>query len=446
MTTDFDTAASRRISRPSDPPRRPTRPARRAPLRRPALTGVAAAALAALLLAPAPAEGQYVPPRSDWESRAPAEVGMDAAALQAAVDFAVASESDAPRDLEQAHYLSFGREPHGDGVGPFKVRGGAAGLVIRNGYVVAEWGDTRRVDMTFSVSKSFLSTTVGLAWDRGLIVDVHDPVGPYMAPVDLPAGDGEPGVDRTGYGDPDPAVLFRTEHNEGITWDHLLRQTSNWEGTLWGKPDWADRPPRDLGMGYVEREREAPGASWTYNDVRVNLLALAATNVWREPLQVVLREHVMDPIGASRTWRWHGYENSWITLDGRKIQVPSGGGHWGGGMFLSARDQARFGLFTLRRGMWGEERLLDEAWFDMATTPTEANPGYGFMNYFLNAPVGEEARQRYPSASPGAFAHLGSGTNMIYVDPAHDLVVVARWIEGRAIDDFLGMVLAAVER
>ena len=105
----------------------------------------------------------------------------------------------------------------------------------------------------------------------------------------------------------------------------------------------------------------------------MNLLALLATGVWRRPLPQVLRERVMDPIGASVTWRWHGYENSWITLDGQMVQSVSGGGHWGGGMFLSARDQARFGLFTLRRGNWGGEQLLAEDWFDMATTPT-GNP------------------------------------------------------------------------
>jgi hypothetical protein len=51
----------------------------------------------------------------------------------------------------------------------------------------------------------------------------------------------------------------------------------------------------------------------------------------------------MDPIGASTTWRWHGYENSWIELDGRRVQSVSGGGHFGGGMFISAWDLARFG-------------------------------------------------------------------------------------------------------
>jgi len=74
--------------------------------------------------------------------------------------------------------------------------------------------------------------------------------------------------------------------------------------------------------------------------VRVNVLALAALNLWRRPLPQVLKETIMDPIGASSTWRWFGYENSWIVLDGSPVQSVSGGGHWGGGMFINAYDMA----------------------------------------------------------------------------------------------------------
>lgn len=397
--------------------------------------------LAATLLGPVPVAAQevyYPGSGDDWEHRDPAALGMSAAALEEAIAFARASESGGPRDLEQAHYLGFGREPHGEAIGAFKVRGDQSGVIVRDGYIVAEWGDPHRVDMTFSVTKSFLSTTVGLAWDRGMI-RLDDPVGRSMAPMGLPAGDGEPGIERDGYGEPDPATLFETEHNRRITWDDLLRQSSDWEGTLWGKPDWADRPQGEP-ASWLVRERSEPGTSWKYNDVRVNLLALAATNVWREPLPRVLREHVMDPIGASPSWRWHGYRNSWITLDGLRMQAVSGGGHWGGGMFISARDQARFGLFTLRRGRWEGRQLLSEEWFDRATTPTEPADNYGFMNYFLNVD-----RSRFPSAPESAYAHLGAGTNMVYVDPQHDLVIVARWIRGDAMDGLIQRVLASID-
>jgi CubicO group peptidase (beta-lactamase class C family) len=149
----------------------------------------------------------------------------------------------------------------------------------------------------------------------------------------------------------------------------------------------------------------------------VNVLALAALHVWRRPLPQVLRDYVMDPIGASNTWRWYGYENSWVNVDGVKVQSVSGGGHWGGGMWISALDQARFGLFTLRRGKWKDQQLLSDAWVTMALTPTEAQPTYGFMNWFLNT-----GQQRVPSAPETSFFHLGAGTNMVYCDPEHDIV------------------------
>ncbi|HEV7586782.1 MAG TPA: hypothetical protein VGO40_01535 [Longimicrobium sp.] len=138
-----------------------------------------------LLAAPAGAQrGAYVPaPGEAWEHRSPARVGIDSARLQEAVAFHRAHESRAPRDLVQAHYQTFGREPFGEPVGPFKPRGEPAGIVVRRGYLVAEWGDPRRVDMTFSVTKSFLSTVIGVAYDRRMIRSLDDPVAAYMAPV-----------------------------------------------------------------------------------------------------------------------------------------------------------------------------------------------------------------------------------------------------------------------
>jgi CubicO group peptidase (beta-lactamase class C family) len=398
----------------------------------------------ALMLIPSALAAQYVPDRGDgWETRRPEEVGMNASRVQAAVDYAIAHETTSPRDQEQGQNQSFGREPFGFGVGPFKVRSGAAGVIVRHGYIIAEWGDTRSVDMTHSVSKSFLSTTVGLAVQDGLIGSIDNLARDYMAPVDLPPGDGEPGIDRVAFGEPDVTTLFNTEHNHQITWRHLLTQSSDWEGTLWGKPDWADRPDRDPST-WTTRARHMPGTVYEYNDTRVNLLALLTTSVWRRPLPQVLKERVMDPIGASPTWRWYGYENSWITLDGRQVQAVSGGGHWGGGMFIHARDQARFGLLTLRKGLWGDQQLVDEEWFDMAATPSAANPTYGFMNFFLNAP-NADGHKGYPSAPATAYSHRGNGTNLVYVDEENDLVVVARWIPGGDIDELLALVIGSIQ-
>src|ERR1700743_366740 len=275
------------------------------------------------------ASGSYFPLRGEWEHRSPGALGLDSGALAEAIRFARESEAKAPRDQELAQAESFGREPFDAGVGPFKDRGEPTGLIIYKGYIVAEWGEPSRVDMTHSVTKSFLSVVVGLAVDEGLIRSVTDTVAGYVPPIEVynPAA---PARTPDDLGRPQLLYPFASPHNRILTWDVMLRQTSDWEGVLWGKPDWADRPagkPEE----WTTRPRNAPGAVWKYNAVRLNVLALAATSVWRQPLPRVLKEHIMDPIGASNTWRWNGYRNSWIVLDGQAVQAVSGGGHWGGG-------------------------------------------------------------------------------------------------------------------
>lgn len=382
----------------------------------------------------------YYPEPGHWEHRSPASVGMNDQLISEAITFAQKQESEAPKDLEEAHYLSFGQEPFGFAIGPFKERGAATGLIIKNGYIVAEWGDPQRVDQTFSVAKSFLSTTVGLAYDRGMIQDINDKVYAYMAPV-IPYTPYSLALDKSeSLGQPDVLEPFETEHNRKITWNHLLRQTSDWEGTLWGKPDWADRPQGETNT-WMSRKRNEPGTVYKYNDVRVNVLALAIMNVWRRPLPQVLKEYVMDLIGASNTWRWLGYENSWIVMDGVPMQAVSGGSHWGGGMMISAMDQARFGYLTLRRGRWKDQQILSDEWIQMALTPTPAEKTYGFMNFFLNTD-----KAFLSSAPASAFTHVGAGTNMIYIDPEHDLIIIARWIKGDAMNGVVERVLKSLEQ
>ena len=385
------------------------------------------------------AQKNYYPVEGDsWERRTPEQAKMDGAKLKEAIDFAIANESKSPRNLEFAHYQTFGREPFGEALGSFKERGEPTGMILRNGYIVAEWGDPKRVDMTFSVTKSFLSTLVGIAYDRKLIKNLQSPVRDEMAPI-LAYNPAEKFNNAEKFGKSRFIELFETEHNRKITWETMLRQTSDWEGTLWDKPEWADRPDKDAAT-WLNRPRREPGTAYEYNDVRVNALALATLNIWRKPLPQVLKENVMDEIGASNTWRWFGYENSWVVMDGAIVQAVGGGGHWGGGMFISARDMARFGLLTARNGKWRDKQILSEEFVKMAKTPTTVQPTYGFMNWFLNTD-----KKLYPNAPATAFAHVGNGTNVIYVDPENDLVIVVRWIENGAIDGFIQKINASLK-
>ncbi|MBD9368510.1 serine hydrolase [Xanthomonas sp. XNM01] len=353
--------------------------------------------LACLFLVGAPAlAADYVPTRHDWARQAPAAAGFDPARLDAAVAWATQHGEQQPADLRDALLQSFGpREPDYRILGPVGRRGTANGMILRGGRIVAEWGDTTRPEMTFSVAKSVLATTAGLLHDDGLLPDMQ-----HRVAVDV------------------PGPLFDGPHNGAITWAHLLQQTSDWSGTLWEVHDWADRPEGD---DPANRPLHAPGTHYKYNDVRVNLLALALMEVQREPLPQLLRRRIMDPIGASAAWRWQGYENSWVTIDGLRMQAVSGGGHFGGGLVVSTRDLARFGLLMERDGDWNGRRLLSSAWIDEATRPSPVKPDYGYL-WWLNT-----GRAAIPAAPESAYWASGFGGNHVYIDREHDLVIVLRW-------------------
>jgi CubicO group peptidase (beta-lactamase class C family) len=237
---------------------------------------------------------------------------------------------------------------------------------------------------------------------------------------------------------------FGNAEKREITWRQLLQQTSEWEGTLWGKADRIDRnrrldlPPNTPSLKGTHRDLKKPGGYWEYNDIRVNVLALALLRVFGKPLPEVLKERVMDPIGASDDWEWHGYRNSWVEIDGRQMQSVSGGAHWGGGLFISTRDHARAGLLMLNRGRWGEQQLLPESWVDACTTPCPLYPSYGYL-WWLNADGAH-----CPTAPRTSYFALGVGRNIIWIEPDRDLVVVVRWLEREAFDGFAETVMQAM--
>lgn len=350
-------------------------------------------------------------PEKNWQVKAASDLKMNQNLINNAVNFALANENKVERDLRIAVLKSYAREPDYKIIGPMKERGGPAGIIVRHGYIVAQWGDINRVDMTFSVTKSFLSTTAGLAVDCGLIESVHDSVKKYV-------WDG----------------TFKGNHNSRITWDNLLDQSSDWSGTLFSLSDWGDRPPKEGGIeDWKNRKLNEPGTVFKYNDVRVNVLAYSLLQVWRKSLPAILKEKIMDPIGASTTWKWYGYENSFVNVDGVMTQSVSGGGHSGGGIFISAIDQARFGLLFLRKGKWKNQQLLSEKWVNEVHRPSNSNKDYGYM-WWMNT------TEKWIGTSPGVYYAAGYGGNYIVIDNANDLVVVTRWIDDSKMGEFMKLV------
>ena len=347
-----------------------------------------------------------------WEEKSPESQGIDIKKLDKAIEFAISNENAVDKDLRISIIKSFGREPGYKIKGPTKKRGDSNGLIIKNGYIIGKWGDTKRVDMTFSVTKSYLSTVAGIAYDKNLI-SIDDKLKDYI-------WDGK----------------FDDTHNSQITWHHLLNQSSQWSGELFGTYDWADRPPRGLSLEEIKEQKLLPpGQAYKYNDVRVNLLSFSLLNVFRKPLPAVLKENIMDPIGASSTWRWYGYENSMVVMDGVNVQSVSGGGHFGGGIFINSEDHARFGLLFLREGVWNGERLISSDWINKIRVPSENNPSYGYM-WWLNR------GDRYWKGLPeNIYYGSGFGGNYIIVIPDHDMVIVSRWLDSSKVGEFVKMIV-----
>jgi len=359
-----------------------------------------------------------------WESVAPDAADFDPGRLEAAIAFAEGHETNWPRDLDEdgatPGLTQIEPPPWNEILGPLKPRGGPSGLVLKGGRVAARWGDPAWVDMTFSIAKSYLAVLAGVAVGDGLIASIDDPVS---ATVEAPE--------------------FAFGQNRKITWRHLLTQTSEWEGTLFDKPDLVDRnrqvgPGADNSRKGRHRDLCEPGTYWEYNDVRVNVLSLALLHVFGRPLPEVLKERVMDPIGASAGWSWHGYRKSWVEIGGKRMLSVPGGTHWGGGIQISSWDHARFALLVHRDGVWADRRLLPEGWTEMMRSPSAVNDGYGLL-WWLNT-----GRREWPAASERAYAAVGAGSNVILIDPEYDLILVARWIAQEAVGGLVAHLVDAL--
>jgi CubicO group peptidase (beta-lactamase class C family) len=323
---------------------------------------------------------------------------MDLDAIRAAAQAQGMRVTEGIEDM--AGYLSHQVADSAGVAGPLRDGDGASGVIRVGGSVVATWGDYHRSEMLFSATKTFVSIVAGLAHDQGLLPDVDEPV---VWRVDLPE-----------LGTPDGRT---------ITWRHLLQQTSQWQGELWGIPTGAD--------AQSIWADGAPGSVWAYNDVRVNLLCLALTVLWGRSLPDVLGEYLLDAVDASSSWSWHGYRDSFVGVNGQAVPVVSGGAHWGGGLWMSAADLALAGEVFLRPGPVSAE------WIGWSWQPCEIRPQYGFLWWrndtgavFAEAPT------------TGRCARGNGGRHLLWVDPARDLVIASHW--GDEVGTLLRDVSAAV--
>ena len=255
-------------------------------------------------------------------------------------------------------------------------------LVIRNGAIVSEtyYGNDGPATLhdQFSITKSVVSTLIGIALDQGLIREV----GQSLLEL-LPQ-----------YAVSDPADL----HHQ-MTLEHILTMTSglDWSETnaefraLYQSDDWP-------GFMLALPVAEAPGTKFSYCSGCSHLLVAVLERVVEKGTLQFAQQNLFQPLGITG--------ESWERdADG----VPIGG--WG--LRLTPRDMAKLGYLFLRQGQWAGRQIVSRGWVAVATrqhTSTDGDFGYGYQ-WWID-PDGK------------AFAAHGRDGQLIYVRPELDLIVV----------------------
>jgi CubicO group peptidase (beta-lactamase class C family) len=344
-------------------------------------------------------------------------------ALQDAVQFAIDHETTWDRDVSGVWGVHLQDPPPWNRLlGPVHSRGPVSGTIVKDGQILASWGEPQRADLTFSVAKTYLALLAGVAQDRGLLPDVDEPVSKRL-----------------------PGIGFDEGNNALVTWKHLLQQTSEWEGELFGVPDQADHY-RAVTFGRApggkkgdRRPLQVPGSYWEYNDVRINQFSLALLHLFQRPLPEIFGEAIMRPIGARHPWSWVGYDNAWVEVGGRRVQSVPGGTHWGGGLSISSEDQARIGQMLLNEGVADGKRVLSAQWIHRMRTPSELAPYYGYL-VWLN-----HDQKIFPSVPASSYFAIGAGSSFTWIEPERRMVVVVRWLNSAHANELFGKILAAVD-
>jgi CubicO group peptidase (beta-lactamase class C family) len=270
-------------------------------------------------------------------------------------------------------------------------------LIVRHGaIVVEEYFHSGRVDWLHilqSVTKSFTSALVGIAIARGEFKGVDEKVLDYF-----------PGI--TGIANMD-------ERKASIRLKDLLTMRSGTDFHENG-PDSPYRQMMRLAKGwdkfYLDRPMlRPPGSEFLYDSGGVLLLAAMLRNRTGMNADAYAERYLFQPLGIERKF-W--------------IKNQDGHAHTGGGLFLTARDAAKFGLLYLKNGRWGGVQVVPEAWVRESlksrvdlTGKGQPPTGYGYLWWILAPDPKGNGRQ-------DVYAARGAHGQYIFVVPEHDMVVV----------------------
>lgn len=314
-------------------------------------------------------------PGAEWPATSPASQGIDETALLKAI-----------RYLEE----QAGR----DGVNQL--------VIVRHGSVVWQGDQADSVHGVWSMTKSFVSTALGLLID-----------------------DGKCDLDTYAY---QFVPSLRDNYSE-VTLRHFATMTSGYRAV-------GDEPRGDYAHGPSRTPFQpspdplfAPGARFAYWDSAMNQFANVLTQIAGESLDSLIARRITRPIGlADDQWSWGDFG----TVNG--IRVVGGAGNNNTRLNISALAMARFGYLYLHQGRWKDRQLLSEEWVHQATTvqvpatlpiagPINHGPGtYGY-NWWVNG-KNPDGGYKWPNAPSDAYNASGYNNNDLFVIPSWDMVIV----------------------
>lgn len=276
-------------------------------------------------------------------------------------------------------------------------------LVLKDGKIVFERyllaaNETSRL-ASWSIAKSFVSTLVGFAIDDGLIRSVDDPISDYL-----------PELTDTGYDAvPIKAVL---QMSSGVDFDEDYENAASDSERLWTESVDLNRTPTTQ-FAVESKSAHPPFAKFNYAGVETVALGWLVSRVSGKSLSDYLAEKLWGPLGMEA-------DATWLTdNDG---QNPAANEIAPCCLNARLRDYARFGLFMLQRGAWQDRQLLSLSWVEEATRPDrpQVQPGMLYGGYRLGY---QYQWWTFPGADH-AFTGQGSNGQFLYVNPAHQLVIV----------------------
>jgi CubicO group peptidase (beta-lactamase class C family) len=269
-------------------------------------------------------------------------------------------------------------------------------LVVRNGVLVVEqYFNGNRPDSLNdgrSVTKSVISTLVGVALHQGRLPDLAGRLDQFLDPAYL-----------EGLAAPKRAITFGDliTMSGGFEWHET-------DGTLPGNSEYNGWVTSDDPVAHVLARSliAAPGTLFNYNSAGTHLLSVMLTSAVGGSLRTFAREELFNQLGF-QGGLWEVF--------------PDGTPNGAAGIRLRPRDFAKIGTLWLQRGETGQATLLDPGYVDAATStrfgfgnapPPLSAYGYGYSWWIARTPHGD-----------GFFA-WGFGGQFIFVVPAESLVVV----------------------